>query len=111
MTAATSSRHFDVKNSKRFAALVVPGRRYICGQAGSLIGTWIQKVTQSWLVFQTHGFSHDGRRARRNADAADPTAGPVGRRRRRPGRQAQVMIARRGHHAGAASAYCAASGG
>jgi MFS family permease len=34
-----------------FAALVVPNyRRYIAGQAISLIGTWMQMAAQSWLV-------------------------------------------------------------
>jgi MFS family permease len=39
-----------------FAALAVPNyRRYISGQAISLIGTWMQMTAQSWLVFQlTH---------------------------------------------------------
>ena len=39
-----------------FAALVVPNyRRYISGQALSLIGTWMQMTAQSWLVYQlTH---------------------------------------------------------
>jgi MFS family permease len=35
-----------------FAALSVPNyRRYYSGQAISLIGTWMQMTTQSWLVF------------------------------------------------------------
>jgi len=35
-----------------FAALAVPNyRRYISGQAISLIGTWMQMTAQSWLVF------------------------------------------------------------
>jgi len=34
-----------------FAALSVPNfRRYYCGQAISLIGTWMQMTAQSWLV-------------------------------------------------------------
>jgi MFS family permease len=39
-----------------FAALAVPNyRRYISGQAISLIGTWMQMTAQSWLVFKlTH---------------------------------------------------------
>lgn len=39
-----------------FAALVVPNfRRYISGQAVSLIGTWMQTIAQSWLVLQLTG--------------------------------------------------------
>jgi MFS family permease len=35
-----------------FAALAVPNyRRYYSGQAISLIGTWMQMTTQSWLVY------------------------------------------------------------
>ncbi|HEX7353407.1 MAG TPA: MFS transporter [Mycobacteriales bacterium] len=30
-------------------------RRYVAGQAISLIGTWMQRVAQSWLVFQLTG--------------------------------------------------------
>src|SRR5947209_6812078 len=39
-----------------FAALEVPNyRRYISGQAISLIGTWMQMTAQSWLVLElTH---------------------------------------------------------
>jgi MFS family permease len=39
-----------------FAALEVPNyRRYISGQAVSLIGTWMQMTAQSWLVLElTH---------------------------------------------------------
>ena len=41
-----------------FAALSVPNyRRYISGQALSLIGTWMQMTAQSWLVFT---LSHSG---------------------------------------------------
>ena len=36
-----------------FAALIVPNyRRYLSGQAVSLIGTWMQLTAQSWLVLQ-----------------------------------------------------------
>lgn len=36
-----------------FAALAIPNyRRYFTGQAISLIGTWMQTVAQSWLVFK-----------------------------------------------------------
>ncbi|MFD4367810.1 MFS transporter [Rhodococcus sp. NPDC058521] len=39
-----------------FAALAVPNfRRYIGGQAVSLIGTWMQTIAQSWLVLQLTG--------------------------------------------------------
>ena len=39
-----------------FAALAVPNyRRYIEGQAISLIGTWMQMTAQAWLVLSiTH---------------------------------------------------------
>jgi len=34
-----------------FAALAIPNyRRYFCGQAVSLIGTWMQMTAQAWLV-------------------------------------------------------------
>src|ERR1700678_217516 len=34
-----------------FAALAVPNyRRYVSGQAISLVGTWMQMTAQSWLV-------------------------------------------------------------
>ncbi len=37
---------------RTFAALTVPNfRRYFFGQSTSLIGTWMQTVAQSWLVF------------------------------------------------------------
>jgi MFS family permease len=36
-----------------FAALAIPNfRRYFAGQAVSLIGTWMQTVAQSWLIFK-----------------------------------------------------------
>lgn len=36
-----------------FASLANPNyRRYISGQATSLVGTWMQTVAQSWLVYQ-----------------------------------------------------------
>jgi MFS family permease len=36
-----------------FAALAIPNyRRYFVGQAISLIGTWMQTVAQSWLIFK-----------------------------------------------------------
>jgi MFS family permease len=39
-----------------FAALAVPNyRRYICGQAVSLVGTWMQMAAQSWLVLTITG--------------------------------------------------------
>jgi MFS family permease len=39
-----------------FAALAVPNyRRYICGQAISLTGTWMQMAAQSWLVLSLTG--------------------------------------------------------
>jgi MFS family permease len=37
---------------RTFSALVIPNyRRYFVGQSVSLIGTWMQLVAQSWLVF------------------------------------------------------------
>ena len=34
-----------------FAARAIPNyRRYFCGQAVSLIGTWMQMTAQAWLV-------------------------------------------------------------
>lgn len=39
-----------------FASLANPNyRRYITGQATSLVGTWMQTVAQSWLVYQLTG--------------------------------------------------------
>ena len=39
-----------------FAALSVPNyRRYISGQAISLVGTWMQMAAQSWLVLTLTG--------------------------------------------------------
>ncbi len=39
--------------SKRtFSALAIPNfRRFFFGQSTSLVGTWMQSVAQSWLVF------------------------------------------------------------
>jgi MFS family permease len=43
-----------------FAALAIPNyRRYFTGQAISLIGTWMQTVAQSWLVFKLTGSATD----------------------------------------------------
>ncbi|MGA2470645.1 MAG: MFS transporter [Solirubrobacteraceae bacterium] len=43
-----------------FHALSVPNyRRYISGQAVSLVGTWMQMTTQSWLVLTLTGSSTD----------------------------------------------------
>jgi MFS family permease len=45
-------------SSSTFAALAVPNyRRYIAGQAVSLVGTWMQAIAQSWLVLE---LSHSG---------------------------------------------------
>jgi MFS family permease len=50
----------DVGSSKTFAALAIPNyRRYTGGQAISLIGTWMQTVAQSWLIFQITGSGTD----------------------------------------------------
>lgn len=41
---------------RTFAALAVPNyRRYVQGQAVSMIGTWMQSIAQSWLVLQLTG--------------------------------------------------------
>ncbi|MGH3745247.1 MAG: MFS transporter, partial [Mycobacteriales bacterium] len=49
-------RRFDPATSRTFSALAIPNyRRYVAGQAISLIGTWMQRVAQSWLVFQLTG--------------------------------------------------------
>jgi MFS family permease len=43
-----------------FAALAVPNfRRYFVGQAVSLMGTWMQTVAQSWLIFKLTGSATD----------------------------------------------------
>lgn len=57
MTTGIAGRlRFDPGRSRTFAALAVPNyRRYITGQAISLIGTWMQSVAQSWLVFVLTG--------------------------------------------------------
>jgi MFS family permease len=45
------SRLFSV-GKRTFSALSVPNfRRYFTGQAISMIGTWMQSVAQSWLVY------------------------------------------------------------
>jgi MFS family permease len=49
MTPRTIAR---IAGSKTFAALAIPNyRRYTAGQAISLIGTWMQTLAQSYLVF------------------------------------------------------------
>ena len=49
-------RRFDPAGSKTFSALAIPNyRRYASGQAISLIGTWMQCVAQTWLVFELTG--------------------------------------------------------
>ena len=49
------SRAFAVAR-KTFSALSIPNfRRFFLGQSVSLVGTWMQSVAQSWLVFRlTH---------------------------------------------------------
>ncbi len=43
-----------------FAALAIPNyRRYFTGQAISLIGTWMQTIAQSWLIFKLTGSATD----------------------------------------------------
>ncbi|HEY2042075.1 MAG TPA: MFS transporter [Jatrophihabitans sp.] len=47
---------FTTLSRQTFASLANPNyRRYISGQAVSLIGTWMQTVAQSWLVLQLTG--------------------------------------------------------
>jgi MFS family permease len=54
MTRLTGAGHVT------FAALAVPNyRRYISGQAVSLVGTWMQMTAQSWLVLTLTGSSTD----------------------------------------------------
>jgi MFS family permease len=54
--SAGPRRRFDPAGSKTFSALAIPNyRRYASGQAISLIGTWMQRVAQTWLVFQLTG--------------------------------------------------------
>jgi MFS family permease len=46
------SRWFAL-SQQTFAALAIPNfRRYFIGQSISLIGTWMQTVAQSWLIFK-----------------------------------------------------------
>ncbi|HEX7354980.1 MAG TPA: MFS transporter [Mycobacteriales bacterium] len=49
-------RHFDPAATKTFSALAIPNyRRYVAGQSISLVGTWMQRVAQTWLVLElTH---------------------------------------------------------
>jgi MFS family permease len=45
---------------RTFSALGIPNyRRYFTGQAISLIGTWMQSVAQSWLVYTLTGSATD----------------------------------------------------
>ena len=58
-----------------FASLAVPNyRRYISGQAVSLIGTWMQMTAQSWLVLTLTHSASGARADRRAADAAGADA-------------------------------------
>ena len=51
---------FRAASRVTFAALEVPNyRRYMQGQALSLIGTWMQTVAQSWLVLKLTGSGAD----------------------------------------------------
>src|ERR1700710_2939026 len=53
MSMLTAAKAF---RRSTFASLENPNyRRYIGGQAISLIGTWMQTVAQSWLVLQLTG--------------------------------------------------------
>jgi len=48
----------SVRTSVRttFASLQEPNyRRFVCGQSVSLVGTWMQRVAQSWLVLEISG--------------------------------------------------------
>jgi len=42
---------------RTFASLIASGnyRRFVVGQAISLVGTWMQTIGQSWLVLQLTG--------------------------------------------------------
>jgi MFS family permease len=52
---APMTRLTDV-GRRTFSALVVPNfRRYFFGQTVSLVGTWMQSVAQSWLVYSLTG--------------------------------------------------------
>ncbi len=52
------SARFLAAGRATFSALAVPNyRRYISGQAISLIGTWMQMTAQSWLVLTLTGSS------------------------------------------------------
>lgn len=53
MTAATAARSLS---RQTFASLHNPNyRRFFAGQAISLIGTWMQRIAQSWLVLEITG--------------------------------------------------------
>jgi MFS family permease len=44
------------RRTATFAAMANPNfRRFFCGQAVSMIGTWMQSVAQSWLVLELTG--------------------------------------------------------
>ena len=80
-----------------FASLAIPNyRRYISGQAISLVGTWMQMAAQSWLVLTLTGSATTLGVIDRAADAAGAAARALRRRDRRPRRQAPAD----GHAAG-----------
>lgn len=48
------------ERTRTFAALENPNfRRYFAGQAISMVGTWMQNVAQSWLVYRLTGSAVD----------------------------------------------------
>ena len=54
--AARAAAPLTALRRQTFAALSNPNyRRYVSGQAVSLIGTWMQSIAQSWLVLQLTG--------------------------------------------------------
>lgn len=54
--AARAAAPLTAVARQTFAALANPNyRRYVSGQAVSLIGTWMQSIAQSWLVLQLTG--------------------------------------------------------
>lgn len=55
-TAGTFTAGLTALRHQTFAALAIPNyRRYVGGQAVSMIGTWMQSVAQSWLVLELTG--------------------------------------------------------
>ena len=54
--AARAAAPLTALRRQTFAAFANPNyRRYVSGQAVSLVGTWMQSIAQSWLVLQLTG--------------------------------------------------------